>query len=169
MPCLQIGLGQRPLLGPLVTDAAEVVVHPAVLLGAGERVDALRVGADAVREFLAAALDVAERHDGVEILGILGRHRLEDRDRLVAAVRLRVHAEPGVRGARAGGADRDRPAGHDPRGGVRIERGRGAGIARKRRARPDSRLVVGGRRSDRRGDAERGVRDRRLARVWRRS
>ena len=46
----------------------------------------LRIGRGAVGELLAAALDIAERHDGLDILGVLGGDALEDLDRLVAAV-----------------------------------------------------------------------------------
>ena len=46
----------------------------------------LRVGLGAVGEPLAAALDIAERHDGFDILRIFRRDALQDLDRLVAAV-----------------------------------------------------------------------------------
>src|SRR6202020_3066643 len=87
-----VGFGLAPLLGALLADPAIVVINRVGLVFAGlvvglrQGIDALRVGHDAIGEFLAAALDIAERHDGFEVLGILGRDALQDLDRLVAAV-----------------------------------------------------------------------------------
>ncbi len=72
---LHVGFGLGPLLGAFLADAAIIVPDAVGLIGARRRqhLDALRIGRAAVAELLAAALDVAERHDGFEVLGILGR------------------------------------------------------------------------------------------------
>ena len=51
-----------------------------------QRLDAARVGLPAVGELLAAAFDIAECHDGLEVLRVLRDHALENLDRFVAAV-----------------------------------------------------------------------------------
>src|SRR6202035_2920338 len=82
-----IGLGLVPLLGAFLADAAVVIIDPIRLfIGVRQRADALAVGFGAVGELLAAPLDIAERHDGFDILGILRGDALQDLDRLLAAV-----------------------------------------------------------------------------------
>src|SRR3979411_3348749 len=82
-----VGLGLAPLLGALLANAAIVIGDPGVLVAAGgQHVDRLRIGGGAIGELLAAALDIAERHGGFDVLGVFGGDFLEDLDRLVAAV-----------------------------------------------------------------------------------
>src|SRR5205814_717724 len=59
-----------PLFGALVADAAEIIVDPVLLFGLLDRGEAGPIGIAAFGELLAAALDVAERHDGFEIARI---------------------------------------------------------------------------------------------------
>src|SRR5713101_5150811 len=82
-----IGLGLAPLLGALLADAAIIVIDPVgFFIGLRQCIDALRVGRDAVGELLAAPLDIAERHDGFDILGIFRRDGLQDLDGFIAAL-----------------------------------------------------------------------------------
>src|SRR5216683_1013225 len=82
-----VGLGLAPLFGALLADAAIIVINPVGLfIGLRQCIDALRVGRDAVGELLAAPLDIAERHDGFDILGIFRRDGLQDLDGFIAAL-----------------------------------------------------------------------------------
>src|SRR3982075_1941042 len=82
-----IGFRLAPLFGALLADAAVIIINPAGLFARRrQRIDALRVGLDTVGELLAAALDIAERHDGFDILGIFRGDAFQYLDRLVAAI-----------------------------------------------------------------------------------
>ena len=73
---LQIGFGLRPLLRALVADAAEIEHHPVRLLRHRQVGDGLAVDVGAFGELLAAAQDVAERHDRFGVLRMFGDQML---------------------------------------------------------------------------------------------
>src|SRR5206468_1950195 len=81
--CLRLA----PLFGTLLANAAVIVMDAVGLVVVWRQcVDTQRVGLGAVGKLLAAALDIAKRHDGLEILGILRRDGFQDLDRFVAAL-----------------------------------------------------------------------------------
>ena len=82
-----IRLRLAPLFGTLLANAAVIVIDAIGLVVVWRQcVDTQRVGLGAVGKLLAAALDIAKRHDGLEILGILRRDGFQDLDRFVAAL-----------------------------------------------------------------------------------
>ena len=72
----------------LVANAAEVEHDPVRLIGLGDGVDGLAVGVGAFGEFLAAALDIAEREDRLGVLRMLGDDVIEPLLGLVGAIEL---------------------------------------------------------------------------------
>lgn len=93
----QIGFGFGPLLEALMADAAEIIDDP-VLLGVGfavgfafaifarRNIKRLRIGVGAFGKLLARALNIAERHDRIEILAVIADNILEQFDGIISAI-----------------------------------------------------------------------------------